>query len=151
LTEGTREFFGEKAGRALEVIKAGQSIQYNLTPPDLVGAVTWLVSDASRLRNRSDDRYRWRHGDALTAWGSDEARWRLRLSAEPVGRFRWPSSGRCRGRLLRYRCGSAEETARLAREAGVGQLPAIATFRRGWDRSSCITSDFLIDGGYTAA
>jgi NAD(P)-dependent dehydrogenase (short-subunit alcohol dehydrogenase family) len=49
LTEGTREFFGEKAGRALEVIKAGQSIQYNLTPPDLVGAVTWLVSDASRF------------------------------------------------------------------------------------------------------
>jgi p-cumic alcohol dehydrogenase len=49
LTEGTREFFGDKAGRALEVIKAAQSIQRNLTPPDLVGAVTWLVSDASRF------------------------------------------------------------------------------------------------------
>ena len=47
LTDGTREFFGDKAGRALEVIKSGQSIQRNLTPPDLVGAVTWLVSDAS--------------------------------------------------------------------------------------------------------
>jgi p-cumic alcohol dehydrogenase len=49
LTDGTREFFGDKAGRALEVIKAGQSIQRNLTPPDLVGAVVWLVSDASRF------------------------------------------------------------------------------------------------------
>ena len=48
-TEGTREFFGDKVGRALEVIKAGQSIQRNLTPLDLVGAVTWLVSDASRF------------------------------------------------------------------------------------------------------
>ena len=47
LTDGTREFFGDKAGRALEVIKTGQSIQRNLTPPDLVGAVIWLVSDAS--------------------------------------------------------------------------------------------------------
>jgi p-cumic alcohol dehydrogenase len=47
LTDGTREFFGDKADRALEVIKSGQSIQRNLTPPDLVGAVTWLVSDAS--------------------------------------------------------------------------------------------------------
>ena len=47
LTDGTREFFGDKAGRALEVIKAGQSIQRNLSPPDLVGAVTWLISGAS--------------------------------------------------------------------------------------------------------
>ena len=42
-------FFGDKAGRALEVIKAGQSIQRNLAPPDLVGAAIWLVSDASRF------------------------------------------------------------------------------------------------------
>jgi 3-oxoacyl-[acyl-carrier protein] reductase len=49
LTDGTREFFGDKAGRALEVIKAGQSIQRNLSPPDLVGAVAWLISDASRF------------------------------------------------------------------------------------------------------
>lgn len=47
LTEGTREFFGDKADRALEVIKSGQSIQRNLAPSDLAGAVTWLVSDAS--------------------------------------------------------------------------------------------------------
>jgi p-cumic alcohol dehydrogenase len=47
LTDGTREFFGDRHDRALEVIKTGQSIQRNLTPPDLVGAVTWLVSDAS--------------------------------------------------------------------------------------------------------
>jgi NAD(P)-dependent dehydrogenase (short-subunit alcohol dehydrogenase family) len=47
LTDGTREFFGDKVDRALEVIKTGQSIQRNLTPFDLVGAATWLVSDAS--------------------------------------------------------------------------------------------------------
>jgi NAD(P)-dependent dehydrogenase (short-subunit alcohol dehydrogenase family) len=47
LTEGTREFFGDRADRALEVIKSEQSIQRNLTPSDLAGAVTWLVSDAS--------------------------------------------------------------------------------------------------------
>jgi p-cumic alcohol dehydrogenase len=40
---------GKAIGRALEVIKTGQPIQPNLTPPDLVGAVTWLVSDASRI------------------------------------------------------------------------------------------------------
>ena len=47
MTEGTREFFGDKLDRALETIKAGQTIQRNLMPPDLVGAVMWLVSDAS--------------------------------------------------------------------------------------------------------
>ena len=49
LTDGTREFFGDKTDRALEAIKSGQSIQRNLTPSDLVGAVTWLVSDTSRF------------------------------------------------------------------------------------------------------
>jgi p-cumic alcohol dehydrogenase len=49
LTDGTREFFGDRAERALEVIKNAQSIQHNLTPSDLVGAVTWLVSDTSRF------------------------------------------------------------------------------------------------------
>ena len=39
----------DKVERALEVIKSGQSIQRNLTPSDLVGAVTWLVSDTSRF------------------------------------------------------------------------------------------------------
>jgi hypothetical protein len=47
LTDGTREFFGDKVDRALSVIKTGQSIPHNLTPPDLVRAVMWLVSDAS--------------------------------------------------------------------------------------------------------
>src|SRR3954464_4872086 len=47
LTEGTREFFGDKLDRALDTIKAGQTIQRNLMPQDLVGAVLWLVSDAS--------------------------------------------------------------------------------------------------------
>ncbi|MGE5271802.1 MAG: SDR family NAD(P)-dependent oxidoreductase [Thiohalocapsa sp.] len=47
VTEGTREFFGDKLDRALETIKAGQTIQRNLMPADLVGTVMWLVSDAS--------------------------------------------------------------------------------------------------------
>ena len=47
ITEGTREFFGDKLDRALETIKAGQTIQRNLMPQDLVGAVLWLVSGAS--------------------------------------------------------------------------------------------------------
>jgi NAD(P)-dependent dehydrogenase (short-subunit alcohol dehydrogenase family) len=47
LTDGTREFFGDRTERALEIIKSGQSIQRNLTPSDLVGAAIWLISDAS--------------------------------------------------------------------------------------------------------
>jgi 3-oxoacyl-[acyl-carrier protein] reductase len=47
MTEGTREFFGEKHDRALETIKAGQTIQRNLVPSDLTGTVAWLLSDAS--------------------------------------------------------------------------------------------------------
>jgi 3-oxoacyl-[acyl-carrier protein] reductase len=47
ITEGTREFFGDKLDRALETIKAGQTIQRNLMPEDLAGTVLWLVSDAS--------------------------------------------------------------------------------------------------------
>src|SRR5213080_3804290 len=49
ITEGTREFFGAKLDRALDTIKMGQAIARNLVPSDLVGAVHWLVSDASRL------------------------------------------------------------------------------------------------------
>ena len=48
-TEGTVEFMGEKYDRALEVIRAGQSIQRTLEPEDLVGAVMWLVSDGSQF------------------------------------------------------------------------------------------------------
>lgn len=47
LTEGTREFFGEKHDRALEVIAAGQAIRRNLQPNDIAGAVLWLASDQS--------------------------------------------------------------------------------------------------------
>src|ERR1700719_158023 len=47
LTEGTREFFGERHDRALEAIKAGQTIQRNLVPADLTGTVAWLLSDES--------------------------------------------------------------------------------------------------------
>jgi p-cumic alcohol dehydrogenase len=49
LTEGTREFFGDKLDRALDVIKTGQSIQRNLTPADVVGTALWLISDAAAL------------------------------------------------------------------------------------------------------
>jgi p-cumic alcohol dehydrogenase len=44
LTEGTRQFFGEKYDRALQVIAGGQSIQRNLEPSDVAGAVLWLAS-----------------------------------------------------------------------------------------------------------
>ena len=47
LTEGTSEFFGEKRERALQVIAAGQSIQRNLQPKDVAGAMLWLASDQS--------------------------------------------------------------------------------------------------------
>ena len=47
VTEGTREFFGDKLERALDTIKTGQTIQRNLMPADLVGTVMWLVSDDS--------------------------------------------------------------------------------------------------------
>src|SRR5579875_2003448 len=49
LTEGTREFFADKLDRALDVIRSGQAIARTLDPSDLVGAVLWLVSDASAL------------------------------------------------------------------------------------------------------
>ena len=49
LTEGTQEFFADKLDRALNVIKTGQSIQRNLVPSDLTGAVLWLLSDSSAL------------------------------------------------------------------------------------------------------
>src|SRR3954451_8073068 len=47
MPEGTREFFGAKHDRALEMIKAGQTIQRNLVPSDLTGPILWLVSDSS--------------------------------------------------------------------------------------------------------
>jgi 3-oxoacyl-[acyl-carrier protein] reductase len=47
LTEGTKEFFGPKMDRALDAIKASQTIQRNLVPSDLTGTIAWLLSDAS--------------------------------------------------------------------------------------------------------
>jgi NAD(P)-dependent dehydrogenase (short-subunit alcohol dehydrogenase family) len=47
LTEGTNEFFGDKLDRALQTIKASQTIQRNLVPSDLTGTVAWLLSDES--------------------------------------------------------------------------------------------------------
>jgi 3-oxoacyl-[acyl-carrier protein] reductase len=49
MTEGTREFFGEKLEKAKEVIAAGQSLQRNLDVGDLVGTIVYLASDASRF------------------------------------------------------------------------------------------------------
>jgi NAD(P)-dependent dehydrogenase (short-subunit alcohol dehydrogenase family) len=47
LTEGTNEFFGEKLDRALQAVKAQQTIQRNLLPADLTGTMAWLLSDDS--------------------------------------------------------------------------------------------------------
>src|SRR3989440_11815336 len=47
LTEGTREFFAEKAEQAFDTIKAGQAIARNLAPSDLVDTIHWLLADAS--------------------------------------------------------------------------------------------------------
>ena len=49
MTEGTQEFFADKLDRALETIRAGQSLQRTLMPADLVGTVAWLISDESRF------------------------------------------------------------------------------------------------------
>ena len=38
---------GDRHDRALETIRAGQTLQRNLTPGDLAGTVRWLVSEAS--------------------------------------------------------------------------------------------------------
>src|ERR1700724_580529 len=47
LTEGTREFFAEKADKALDTIKMAQAIARNLVPADLTGTMAWLLSDDS--------------------------------------------------------------------------------------------------------
>ena len=49
MTEGTKEFFGEKLEKAKQVIAAGQSLQRNLDTGDLVGTIVYLASDASRF------------------------------------------------------------------------------------------------------
>lgn len=47
LTDATRQFFGQKYERAVEQIRGDQTIQRSLMPTDLVGTVSWLLSDAS--------------------------------------------------------------------------------------------------------
>src|SRR5258706_6483943 len=49
MTEGTREFFGEKLEKAKQVIASGQSLQRNLETGDLTGTIIYLASDASRF------------------------------------------------------------------------------------------------------
>lgn len=49
MTEGTKEFFGEKLEKAKQVIASGQSLQRNLETGDLTGTIVYLVSDASRF------------------------------------------------------------------------------------------------------
>jgi 3-oxoacyl-[acyl-carrier protein] reductase len=49
LTEGTEEYMGEKREKALAVIASNQALQVNLEPKDLVGTISFLISDASKF------------------------------------------------------------------------------------------------------
>jgi NAD(P)-dependent dehydrogenase (short-subunit alcohol dehydrogenase family) len=49
MTEGTKEFFGDKLEKAAQVIASGQSLQRNLDTGDLTGTIVYLASDASRF------------------------------------------------------------------------------------------------------
>ncbi len=49
VTPGTEQFFGDKKDKALQVVKAGQALQANLEPEDLVGTILYLASDASKF------------------------------------------------------------------------------------------------------
>jgi 3-oxoacyl-[acyl-carrier protein] reductase len=49
MTEGTKEFFGDKLDKAAQVIASGQSLQRNLDTGDLTGTIVYLASDASRF------------------------------------------------------------------------------------------------------
>lgn len=49
MTEGTKEFFGERLDKAASVIASGQALQRNLEPEDLVGTIVYLASDASKF------------------------------------------------------------------------------------------------------
>jgi NAD(P)-dependent dehydrogenase (short-subunit alcohol dehydrogenase family) len=49
LTEGTRQFFGDKHEVALKTIAQGQAIARNLEPADVAGTVRWLLSDDARF------------------------------------------------------------------------------------------------------
>ncbi len=49
MTEGTKEFFGERLDKAADVIAKGQALQRSLEPDDLVGTIVYLASDASKF------------------------------------------------------------------------------------------------------
>lgn len=49
MTEGTKEFFGERLDKAAAGIAKGQALQRNLVPGDLAGTIVYLASDASSL------------------------------------------------------------------------------------------------------
>ncbi len=48
-TPGTKQFFGDKYERGLQLIADGQSIKENLDVEDLVGTVLYLAADSSRF------------------------------------------------------------------------------------------------------
>ncbi len=49
LTEGTKEFFGDKFAKGMETIRNSQALKRNLEPDDLAGTVLYLAGDASRF------------------------------------------------------------------------------------------------------
>ena len=49
LTEGTKEFFGAKFGKGMDVVREGQALKRNLESEDLVGTVLYLAGDASKF------------------------------------------------------------------------------------------------------
>jgi NAD(P)-dependent dehydrogenase (short-subunit alcohol dehydrogenase family) len=49
MTEGTKEFFGDRLDKAAGVIAQGQALQRNLEADDLVGTILYLASDASKF------------------------------------------------------------------------------------------------------
>ena len=49
MTEGTREFFGDRLEKITGVIADGQSLKRNLQPEDLSGTVLYLASGASKF------------------------------------------------------------------------------------------------------
>ncbi len=49
MTEGTKEFFGERLDKAASGIAKAQALHRNLAPGDIAGTVVYLASDASAL------------------------------------------------------------------------------------------------------
>ncbi|MCA8926637.1 MAG: glucose 1-dehydrogenase [Alphaproteobacteria bacterium] len=49
MTEGTKEFFGERLDKAAGVIAGNQALQRSLEADDLVGTIVYLASDASKF------------------------------------------------------------------------------------------------------